>query len=168
MKRIDFAVARLWWVSIARWAVVLIIGFLIYTLILINRQPIFLRPISIAVRYSFTLVLPLVFLGIYLAYLIPGSPGKIIIFMATLSLFSLALAGLWTSGHSEQYVIASLLPWVDAHHYYTDALNILEGGILNPVAARRPLGTIFLVPLLGITGQNLEVTLALLVVITAI
>ena len=82
-------------------------------------------------------------------------------FTATLAFFSLALAGLWTSGHSEQYVIASLLPWVDAHHYYTGALNVLEGGRLNPVAARRPLGKTYLVPLLGITGQNLEVTLAL-------
>jgi hypothetical protein len=168
MKRIDFNASRPLWAAFARWTVVFIIGFLIYSLILINRQPIFLRPASIAVRYSFTLVLPLVFLGIYLAYLIPGWPGKIISFTTTLALFSLALAGLWTSGHSEQYVIASLLPWVDAHHYYTGALSILEGGILNPLAARRPLGTLFLVPLLGLTGQNLEITLALLVIITAI
>jgi hypothetical protein len=168
MNRIDFAIARSKWVFIARWMGVFVIGFLIYALILMNRQPIFLRPLSIAVRYSFTLLLPSVFLGIYLTYLIPGWPGKIISFTVTLSLFSLALAGLWTSGHSEQYVIASLLPWVDAHYYYAGALNILEGGLLNPEAARRPLGTIFLVPFLGLTGQNLEITLALLVVFTAI
>ena len=168
MRRIDFAAARPMWVSILRWLVVFMFGFSTYTLILMNRQPIFLRPVSIAVRYSFTLVLPLVFIAIYLASIIPGWPGKIISFTATLSLFSLALAGLWTSGHSEQYLIASLLPWVDAHYYYTGALSILEGGLLNPQAARRPLGTTFLTPLLGLTGQNLQVTLALLVVMTAV
>ncbi|MDR3578245.1 MAG: hypothetical protein P4L50_30655 [Anaerolineaceae bacterium] len=167
MKRIDCAASRSQWVFIARWVAVFLIGISVYSLILINRQPIFLRPLSIAVRYSFTLVLPSLFLGFYLAYLIPGWLGKIISFTVTLSLFSLALAGLWTSGHSEPFVIASLLPWVDAHYYYTGALSILEGGLLNPQAARRPFGTIFLVPLLGLSGQNLEITLAVLVLLTA-
>ncbi|HMD88425.1 MAG TPA: hypothetical protein VKF38_04620 [Anaerolineaceae bacterium] len=168
MKRFDLTAARPLWVAIVRWAIIFFIGLSIYTLILINRQPIFLRPLSIAIRYSFTFVLPLVFIGIYLAYIIPGWPGKIISFTATLSLFSLALAGLWTSGHSEQYVIASLMPWVDAFYYYTGALSVLDGGLFNGQAARRPFGTTFLVTLLGITGQNLEITLALLVVMTAV
>ncbi len=147
---------------------IVVMGMLVYTLILINRYPFPLRPISLAVQFGFTLMAPLVALGLYLAYRLPGWAGQLTSFCATLALFGLGLAGLWASGQTTSIVISGLLPWSDASNYYASALRLLEGQPFEPFAAWRPLFAGLLSFLLGVSGHNLQIALAFLVAIAAV
>jgi hypothetical protein len=153
---------------IIRWTAGILAAVLIYVFILVNRIPDVLRPISIAVRYSFTLVMPALFVILLLVYLMPGRWGKLAAFTATIALFGLSLAGLWASGQTEPYAVSGLLPWNDAATYYSDAGKLLEGIPLSASSARRPLFMGLLSVLMGLAGRNLQAALAVLVLITGI
>lgn len=156
------------WPPVVLQSLIFAAGLLLYALILINREPFPLRPISLAVRFGFTLAMPLAAVGLYLAYRLPGWAGQLTSLCATQALFGLALAGLWASGQTTSIVISGLLPWSDASDYYTSALRLLEGLPFEPFAAWRPLFPGLLATLLAITGRNLQAALALLVVIAAL
>jgi len=82
-------------------------------------------------------------------------------------LFGLALSGLWSNVYSELQVVSGMLFLSDAHQYYTDALSLLNGFPLPSFSARHPLPTLFLAFLLLVTGKNLQLSLACLVLIVA-
>ena len=52
---------------------IVVMGMLVYALILVNRYPFPLRPISLTVQFGFTLMAPLTAPGLYLAYRLPGT-----------------------------------------------------------------------------------------------
>lgn len=111
-----------------------------------------------------TFVFLIVYFFLYLAYRPSGWFGTLTSFSTTLIVFALQLSGLWQSGASNSlFIRGGFLPISDAHHYYSGALELLEGGRLSVIASRRPLFSGMLATLLGLTQQNLQVTIALLV-----
>jgi len=94
--------------------------------------------------------------------------GHALSLSALLVTFALPLARLWHTGASESYVVGGLLPMSDAAGYYGDAQNILLGSSIGAWSPQRPLFSGLLASLLALTHQNLQASLALLVVINAI
>ena len=141
------------------------IPLLIYATVLIIGIP---KEIGLAARYDFTPVLIAIALLFYPAYRLSSWTGTLASLSLTMILFALPLSGLWNSGVGEEYIIGGLVPWSDASGYYWDARLLLEGSNLSGFSSRRPLFPGLLATLLGLTQQNLQITLAILVAITAI
>jgi hypothetical protein len=153
---------------IALWTVGVAAALAVYVFLLVNRIPDVLRPVSIAVRFSFTLVMPALFVILLIGFLLPGRRGMLTAFTLTISVFAFSLAGLWASGQTEPYAVSGLLPWNDAATYYIDAGKMLEGEPLSAASARRPLFMGLLGALLGLAGRDLQIALAVLTLFTAV
>jgi hypothetical protein len=151
-----------------REAAVYLAAFFIFTLILLNRSPNLLRPLSMNLQFGFTWVIPLLFIVLYLAFSIPGWPGSLIGLTATLALFALALAGIWASGHTQSVYISGLIPLRDAQFYYVDALRLLAGRNISEFSAARPLFAGLLATILAITGRDLMIALMALTAINGL
>jgi hypothetical protein len=151
-----------WFYSIA----ILAVGLLAYSTVLIVGIPSKLSLILFANDSTF-LFIAIVGL-LYLAYRPSGRIGTLTSFNATLILFALQLSGVWRSVKSGSFAIGGLLPMSDASNYYLGARRLLEGGDLSVIASWRPLFSGMLATLLGLTQQNLQLTLAILVLINAI
>lgn len=151
-----------------RKAISYLIAFFIFVLILINRSPNPLRPLSMNVRFGFTLAIPLIFIVLYLSFRIRGWVGDLISLTATLALFALALAGMWASGHTQSTVLSGLIPLTDAQNYYVDALRLLAGRNVLEFSAARPLFAGFLATLLALTSRNLMAAIAILTAINGL
>jgi hypothetical protein len=146
----------------------LAISTVIFVLILANRSPNLLRPVSMSLRTGFGLVIPITGLILYLAFRIPGRTGNLIGMAVTLSIFAMPLAGLWASGQSQSTILSGLIPIFDAESYYTDALRLMDGSAFSIFSARRPLFPGLFAVLLSITGRNLMTALAILAAITGL
>jgi hypothetical protein len=140
----------------------------LFSLILMNRSPNLLRPVSMSLRTGFGLVIPLTALILYLAFRIPNRIGDLVGMAATLSLFAMPLAGLWASGQSQSTVLNGLIPLFDAETYYMDALRLMDGSPFSIFSARRPLFGSLLAVLLALTGRNLMASLAILTAMTGL
>lgn len=107
---------------------------------------------------------------IYLVYRLPGAVGKYGSLSVTLVLFALPLLGYWNNWGNGAFwaVIGGLVPYTDAMGYYLDAQRLLEGDLFSVVSGRRPLFPGLFATLMGLTHQNLQVTLAILVLIVAV
>jgi hypothetical protein len=143
----------------------LIIPLLGYAIVFLIGVP---TEISLDARYGFLTLVILTCLLLYPTFRLSGWIEMLASLSLTLILFALPLLALWTSGISDASLIGGLLPWSDASGYYWDAKRVLEGGIFSDFSSRRPLFPGMLATLLGLTQQNLQVTLAILVAITAI
>jgi len=86
----------------------------------------------------------------------------------TLVLFSIPLIYKWQTAGFYGYLIGGLLPWSDAAGYYSGAQHLLYDGYLTSWATRRPLFGGFLAVLLSATGNNLQVTLAILAILNGL
>lgn len=153
------------WLREAFWIVGAVLAFV---LILLNRSPNVLRPLSLSARTGFNLTVLLLFLILYISFRLQGWVGKALSLTMTLALFALALAGLWATGQTQSIVLNGIVPLYDASNYYTDALRLLAGQDLSDFSARRPLFAGFLSVLLWLTGHNLMAALGLLTLITAV
>ena len=140
----------------------LLVSITAFSLILLNRSPNFLRPLSISLRTGFGLVIPATTLIVYLAFRTPGRFGGLIDLTVVMSLFAMPLAGLWASGQTQTTVLSGLIPLYDAQYYYIDALRLIDGSDFSVFSARRPLFPGLLSVLLSLTGHNLMVSLAIL------
>ena len=140
----------------------------LFSLILINRSPNLLRPLSMSLRTGFGLVIPLTALILYLVFRIPNRLGDLAGMAATLSLFALPLAGFWASGQSQSTTLGGLIPLSDAANYYNDSLRILTGQNISHFSAMRPFFPGFLSFLMGITDRNLMFSLAIVTAVAAI
>ncbi len=158
-------------INLPGWAqslLIFLMGIACFIFILVNRQPIPLRPMALQVRYGFTLFAPIALLLFYFIFSIKGFAGRLLSFIAILSLFALGLSGLWASGQTEPQVIGGLLPNVDAAEYYYDALRLLNGSNFFDYSSRRPVFPSYLATLLWISGKNLQVTIGLMVLMAAL
>ena len=144
------------------------ISIAVFILILLNRSPNLIRPISMALRTGFGSTIPLVMVLMYVAFRIPGRIGELLSLTSTMALFSFALAGLWASGQTQPNIISGLLPVNDATNYYIDALRILSGMDISNFSAMRPFFPGFLSVLLYVTDHNLMAALGILTAITGI
>jgi hypothetical protein len=126
------------------------------------------RQFGLAFRYDFLPILGSVGLILILIFLIPGRLSRFLLFLLVSTIFVVPVAGLWASGQSEQYLLGGIVPFSDARGYFMDARRLLEGSQFITGAARRPLFTALLSSLQWITGQNLYLTIAILVFIIVI
>jgi hypothetical protein len=146
----------------------IILSVSIFVLILLNRSPNFLRPISLYSRTGFNAALVLFFLLLYITFRLQGWIGRTLSLTLTLALFAFALAGLWAIGQTQSTVLNGIVPLFDAADYYTDALRLLAGQDYSDFSARRPLFAGLLSVLLWLSGHNMMAALGLLTLITAI
>ena len=154
--------------SNAGWLLALLLSALLPALILFNTLPLVFRPLSIGLRFGHTLVLPALVLVMLGVFALRGSPGAQVSLAVVAAVFALSLAGQWAAGQSDTAILAGLFPWSDAGEYYRDALRLLEGWELSPRSSRRPLFPAFLAVLLALTGRNLTLTLAIVVLLAAL
>jgi hypothetical protein len=146
----------------------LAISIIIFSLILVNRSPNLLRPISMSMRTGFGLVIPVTALLLYLCFRIPDRVGDLISMTAVLSIFAMPLAGLWASGQSQSVAVSGLIPLTDAANYYHDSLRIIAGQSISHFSAMRPFFPGFLSFLMNLTGRNFMFSLAIITAIAAV
>ena len=136
---------------------------LLYCLILLFRIP---YTFSQYFRtYSPGLFL-VVLISYYLAFRLPGKFGILACLGLTMVFFALALSFKWTSGYSDNKIIAGLLPYKDGTGYYFAANLFLNGLPLE--GGWRPLFPGFLSSMLFLFGGNLKWVLAFLVFMAGI
>lgn len=137
------------------------IALLIFTFIVLNRSPNLLRPLGMQIRFGFAWIVPILSIVLFLTFQIPGWLGRIARLSVVLSIFALALAGMWASGRTQSTVLSGLIPLYDAQSYYGDAQKILAGGTVSEFSTARPLFPGFLAVLLRITNRNLMGAIAI-------
>jgi hypothetical protein len=108
----------------------------------------------------------LTILGLYgLCFRIQGKPGWLASLILTVVIFAAPLIYKWLSGYSDAAVIGSFIPYKDGFYYYNGARTLLLGSSIsygwNDVF--RPLFPGLLASLLFLTGNNLLLTLTLIV-----
>jgi hypothetical protein len=126
------------------------------------------RNVGLIFRYDFSTVVVMVALLLFIGYSFRGPVGTLVGLGVTLVIFALPLSGLWMSANSEPDILAGLLPWSDAGGYYYDANRLLDGIPFTPFTGRRPLFAGLLSVILSITGKNLQLSLAVLTLFTAV
>jgi len=139
----------------------LAVSILVFILLLSNLSPFLLRPISLALRTGFGLVIPFTALVMYAAYRIPGRLGNLLALTATMSLFALGLAGLWASGNTQSVVLSGLIPLTDAAGYYSDAIRIQYGMDVSNFTAMRPFFAGVLSFFLWLSERNLMIAVSI-------
>jgi len=165
MKNIFFRPLKNSWVFFTG---LLLISILSYSAILIPREIPFLKTISVLARYNSTRFLPISAILLLAALSLKDRRLSVITTaLVFFPLFSLALNGLWAGAYSENYILSGLLPRSDAFGFYTGSVALLENGFLSGMASRRPLYGGFLAFILWITGGNLQITLSIIVFLTA-
>lgn len=149
------------------WLVLSLIPILLFWLILLVNVPVSFS------QYFHAYSLPLFIIVIVLyygSYSYSGKIGFLLSLGLTMVLLSLSLSYLWKSGFSDNFLIGGLLPYKDGKNYYLGANLILNGlPLVNAgQATERPLFPGFLAVLLWLTGQNLKITLGLIVQVAGI
>lgn len=90
---------------------------------------------------------------------------KALILTLVLFLFTLPLLRIWETAESNYNLILGLLPWSDASGYYSDAISLLQGGLLNTFSGHRPLFASLLAVLLKLSSNNLQLTIVIITII---
>lgn len=146
----------------------LVIAVSIFAVILLNRSPNFLRPISLSLRTGLNIVVGLYFVILYFAFRLRGWSGQLFSLALTLALFAFSLAGLWAIGLTQPTVFNGIVPLFDASDYYSDALRLLAGQDFSVFSARRPLYPGLLSAVLWVSNHNLMTALSIFTLITAL
>ena len=111
-----------------------------------------------------------IILGIGLTFILRGRDkwsdwaGLGLILLLTLAPIYWRMHGFDRDGFS----LLGVLPGSDANGYFTGALNLLYGEDIPPFAARRPLFITYLATILGVTGQNLILTLIIMAMVVSV
>lgn len=148
-------------------AILLVVGLLAYSVTLIVGIPDAL--VSLLSSDDSTIPYFASILLLYFAFRLSGYLGRLVGFSVALWLFAAQLSSLWRSAASPSFMVLSgLLPVSDANNYYMSVQRLLEGGNLSVDASGRPLSHGLLVAVLGLTQQNLQLTLAILSLVTAV
>jgi len=143
----------------------LFIALAINALVLIIPPPVLVTRSLFNFRLDVTFLL-VIFLGLIFSR--KGIAWDTASLTLTLVLFSLPLIYKWQTAGFYGYLIGGLLPWSDAAGYYSGAQHLLYDGYLTSWATRRPLFGGFLAVLLSATGNNLQVTLAILAILNGL
>jgi hypothetical protein len=146
----------------------IILPLFFFFVIFFPREVVFIKTISVLVRYNTSRFVFIASLLLFLTFIIKKKrvsnlASAIVIY----SLFALSLVGLWASAYSENFVIAGLLPRSDAFYTYTGAINLMEKGYLGAFASRRPVFGGLLAFILWLFGGNLQFTLIALTLLCA-
>lgn len=126
-------------------------------------------PASLSLNARNGYLVPWIFSILFAFFLsLNNSRGLILSLSSMLILFALPLSALWTTGLSNELIIGGLLPFSDAAGYFNDANRLIVDGVFSEFSTRRPLFAGLLAVVLKLTGGNLKLTLAILVLITAL
>jgi hypothetical protein len=120
--------------------------------------------IGAEVRHGFSAWTLLILVLLYLSQRAGHAWQPAISLAAILSLFALALAGLWSNAFSEMQSLGGMIYLSDAYRYLSDALAFLDGRLLSTFSARHPLAILLDSVLLALSGRN---PLAITAVLTA-
>jgi len=145
-----------------------IFGLSLFTIILLNRSPNLLRPISLNIRTGFNLTVAIFFVLIYISFRLRGWLGQLLSLTFTLALFAFALAGLWAIGGTQPTVLSGVIPLFDASDYYNDALRLLSGQDFSVFSARRPLFAGLFSVVLWAVQNNLLAAVSVFTLISAL
>lgn len=106
----------------------------------------------------------------YMSFSLPEKVGGVAVLSLTMTLLALSLSYMWTSGFSDNFVIGGLLPYKDGKNYFAGATLILNGLPMLKAgqATERPLFPSFLASLFWLTGQNLKISLGIIVQLVGI
>ncbi len=148
------------WITITL-SVVIGAGFIIWFLFSPGNAGLF-------VRKDLATVGPLIFLLFSLLFSRKGKIWIWVTFFIAVLVYLIPLIGVWASGASDLNSLTGLFPLNDAHGYYLGARRLVDGLDFNSFAARRPLFPAMLGLLLGITSQNLQISLLILVDLASI
>lgn len=149
-------------------AIFLCVGALLFWVIAGNRSPNLLRPLSMFARTGYALVAPSIYLVLYLAFRSKGWLGSLFALTLTMSVFALALAGVWAAGTTESGLLGGVIPMFNSANYYNDALRLLMGYEFSEDSTRRPLFSAFFAFLLWIAKHDLFLALTLLTLLVSI
>lgn len=108
----------------------------------------------------------MVFLG--LVFHQKGLAWETLSLILVMVLFGIPLIYKWQTAKFDGVIFGGLLPWSDANMYYISAQRLMAVSYLNEIASWRPIFTGSLTVLLFFTGNNLQVSLAVLVVLSAV
>ena len=140
-------------------------GIALYALVLALAAPLWLGAEALKGRELLLLAgAPLVFLALKAS----SRWSRLAFFALVMLLFSLALGYYWTSGLTTQGILGGLLPIHDFFHYYTQARNLVDGGLIAGNAGWRPIFSSSLSFILAITNRNLQLSMAVLILMLAI
>ena len=146
----------------------LMVGLSFYSLILFFGLPEPLNQFFSEAQDS-TIFILLIFAVLYVAYVPVSRTGILSSFTATVSLFAAQLAGGWHNlAGINHYAFSGLFPYSDADLYYISSLGLLEGKPFHVAASWRPLSHGAIATLLGLTQQNLQLTIAILICFIAV
>jgi hypothetical protein len=147
---------------------ILVFCVLIASIVAYIDSPSFLRPLSMQLRTGFGVVIPSTCLVLYLAFRLKGWPASFVPLLLTLSVFSLALSGVWASGQTESGLLSGVIPMFDSATYYGDSLRLLAGQEFSDGSTRRPVFSAFFAFLLRLTDHNLLAALTVLTLLVAL
>lgn len=140
-----------------------------FFLILFNRKPNLIRPLSLLIHFQPHITLPIISLLLFFCMMVKKKHLSIFLsFFLILSLFSLSLAGVWANAQSENYMLGGLLPISDASYQYAGSLKLLDFGELNGTVSRRPYFGEFLAILLGLTQHDLQLSISIILFLASI
>jgi hypothetical protein len=149
--------------------VVIVLFFSIFVFwVIAVRSPSILRPLSMLLRTGYTLVVPAVYIVLYLGFRLKGWLGDLFSLLLISSVLALALAGVWASGLTESGLLSGVIPMFDSANYYSDSLRLLAGQEFSAMSTQRPLFSAFFAFLLWVTNHDLLHALALLTLLVAL
>jgi hypothetical protein len=154
--------------SYLRFFLIIVLGVTLFALILLNRYPHLFRPAAIQIRYGFTIPIPVIFLILTFVMWKDRWINVVGLFLMCLTIFAMALVGLWASGQTEGQVISGILPDTDAAFYYYDSLRLAYGFQFSYFGAMRLFFSAFLGFILQIVSFNLQITIGILVFMLAV
>jgi hypothetical protein len=140
---------------------------------------VYIALLQVKIPYSFSVFFTQYSLGFFLivwisfsfAFRLRSWPGWLLGFSLTAILLLLPLSYKWTSGFTDNRVIAGLIPYKDQYYYYNGAREVLNGNLIPKdylQAVWRPLFPALFSNFLVVTGQNLKWSLATLTFLSAI
>jgi hypothetical protein len=139
-------------------------AFLLFPAILMLNLP---GDFGLGVRYQFLPVFALSFVAFYFSRKSPGRAPEIVIIGLSLSVFAVILSGFLRGGVSELNNIGGLLPFGDANQYFQSAVQLIHGERFGSTNGR-PLFPGYLATILGLASGNLQVSLGVMVFVSAV
>jgi len=147
---------------------ILVFSVLFFLIITKSASQNLLRSLSMQLRTGYGVIIPSTCLVLYLAFRLKDWSGGFVSSTLTLSIFALALAGVWASGQTESGLLSGVIPMFDSATYYGDSLRLLAGQEFTDGSTRRPFFSAFFAFLLRLTNHNLLSALTLLTLLVSL
>lgn len=143
----------------------LLVGLAIYILFLFFPPPVTITKPFSEFHLGMTILI-VIFFG--LVFNRKGLLWDTLSFTFVLILFAISLIYKWQTAQYGGQLVGGYLPLSDAGNYYTDAQLLMTGNHVTAISTRRPFFAGFLAVILSVTGNNLQISVGIIVALTAI